>query len=180
MGDTGMAASTMPAPNAVGTDTMMAAGDMMAMTAEDSAKADQQFLRKMSDHHSGLIAMTEVALNRSDSITVKRDARKLNTAQVAERDTMLNMLKTKFSDNYSPTISPQNRAMNDSLKATTDPKAFSRMFLQNVNKHHQSAIMMINNFMPLLKTPQLRTMAARMKRDQTAEIQKFTAELKQM
>lgn len=181
MADTAaMSATTMPTAGMSATDTGMGAGNMMVMTAEDSSKADQQFLRKMSDHHTGMIAMTDVALGRSDGITVKDDAQKLKTAQVAEVDTMLKMLKTKFSDSYTPTVSAMNQAMVDSLKGTADPQAFSRMFLQNIINHHQMAIAMINNFMPLLETPQLRTMAARMKRDQTAEIAKFTAEVKAM
>lgn len=135
---------------------------------------DQDFLRMMSDHHKGLIAMVHPTMEgKVASAAVRADARKLDKAQDAELDTMVTMLEKGFKDPYGPKVTPDNRAMADSLAQQTSAAAYDRTFYQNVIAHHKEAVGMIDQALPKLTRPDLKAMAQRMKTDQTREIAEF-------
>ena len=153
---------------------------MTSMPAEDrphmrmTGNADQDFLRMMSDHHRGLIAMSHLSTegDKKGSAQAQADAKKLDTKQDAELDSMTTMLEQQFKDKYEPMIMPSNQAMVDQLKSQSGA-AYDRTFYQNVVKHHQQAIKMIDEFSPKLQNAQIKRMAERMKEDQQREIREF-------
>ena len=153
---------------------------MTSMPAEDrphmrmTGNADQDFLRMMSDHHRGLIAMSHLSTegDKKGSAQAQADAKKLDTKQDAELDSMTTMLEQQFKDKYEPMIVPSNQAMIDQLKSQSGA-AYDRTFYQNVVKHHQQAIKMIDEFSPKLQNAQIKRMAERMKEDQQREIREF-------
>ena len=161
-------------------DSMANMPGMMSMPPEDRAQMrmtgnpDQDFLRMMSDHHKGLIAMAHLSTEgeKKGSAAAQADARKLDTKQEAELDTMQTMLTRQFEDSYDPKIMPSNQAMVDQLKGQSGA-AFDRTFYNNVVMHHQQAIRMIDEFLPKLKDAKIRQMAERMKRDQQRELPEF-------
>ena len=138
-----------------------------------TGNADQDFLRMMSDHHKGLIEMAHLTMeDKRAAAPVQADAEKLDGIQDAELDSMVTKLEGQFKDPYSPRMMPSNQAMLDDLKAQSAP-SFARTFYQNVVKHHQEAIKMIDQSMPTMKDAAVRAMAERMKRDQTREIAEY-------
>lgn len=153
---------------------------MSSMPAEDrphmrmTGNADQDFLRMMSDHHKGLIAMAHLSAegDRKGSPAVRADAQKLDKKQDAELDQMVTKLETQFKDKYDPMIMPSNQAMVDQLKPQSG-SAYDRTFYQNVVKHHQQAIKMVDEFSPKLQDADLKKMAQRMKDEQQREITEF-------
>lgn len=151
---------------------------MSRMSGMDSARnPDQQFLRMMSDHHEGLRLMAHDALGRK-GVTVKVEAQKMDKEQDAELNRMLSMLKTEFNDAYTPKVMPNNQEMANSLKQKSGA-AYDTTFRENVIKHHQEALQMIDEFLPQLTRQELKQMAEKMKAAQTREITKLKQELGQ-
>lgn len=151
---------------------MPAMGAMAPITGD----ADHDFLRMMSDHHKGMIAMAHPTIELKENVSVKNDARKLDEAQDAEIKTMLAMLSRQYRDAYTPRATPDDQAMAAELngKSGTD---YSRTFLRNTIAHHQQAIKMIDEYLPKGRNTELKRMAAKMKADQSKEITEFEKKL---
>ena len=150
-------------------------GNMSGM-ANMTGDPDRDFLRMMSDHHKGLIAMAHQAKERSNIGTASSDATKLDTKQDAELDTMVTMLEQDYKDPYAPKIIPDNQAMLDSL-TPKQGKAYERTFYENVIKHHREAVAMIDNYLPKAKKPSVKQMAERMRAEQMREIDELQRKL---
>ncbi len=172
------AAASVPAAAAsdsgTGMSGMSASGNMQGMPGM-SGNADQDFLRMMSDHHKGLIALAHLTKDRRQGTAVA-DAKKLDAAQDAELDHMVTMLETDFKDAYSPRVLPAHQAMVDQLK-TKSGVDYDRAFYQNVIAHHQEAVTMIDGYLPRAKNAMLKPMAEKMKADQSKEIADFKLKL---
>jgi len=174
--DTGGASA---AAVAMGGDTGMAGMDSkMAGTNRPPARdANHEFLRMMTDHHEGLVVMASAAMTKATRPGTQADAHQLHTKQAAERDTLLAKIRSAYNETHTPTVMPDNRAMNDSLQQKSGA-AYDRDFYRNVIAHHRQAIQMIDQFMPRLTDPQLRQMAEKMRRDQTREITEFERKMR--
>ena len=144
-----------------------------------SGNPDQDFLRMMSDHHKGLIAIVHATVDSKKKVGVMAIAKKLDTEQDAELDTMSTMLEKTFKDPYAPKIAPEHQAMVDGLSGLTGA-AYDKAFLQDIIKHHESAIPMIDAYLPQAKNQQVKAMAERMKAAQTKEIADFKKKLGDM
>lgn len=150
-------------------------GSMKNMTGDP----DRDFLRMMSDHHKGMIAMAHPTIDSKEKLSVKDDARKMDKAQDTEIETMISMLSKQWKDDYTPSISASNQKMVDELK-TKSGADYSRTFLKNVIAHHGEAIEMIDAYLPTAKNPDVKQMAEKMKADQTREISDFRQKLKNL
>ena len=181
------AAACSPRPDARGNASESASDTMSSRMPQDSAMGDmggmdnisnpdQQFLRMMSDHHLGILLMAHDAEKKGRA--VKAEAQKIDAAQDAELNKMVAMLETDFKDQYTPKVTPDNQAMAEVLKQKAGA-AYDTTFRENVIKHHQEALTMIDQFLPKLTRPDLKQMAEKMKADQTREIAKFKRELRQ-
>lgn len=160
----------------------MAGGDMgnmgnmegmsggMAGMANMTGDPDRDFLRMMSDHHSGLIAIAHLGKEGSKATaTAKAEARKMDAKQDAELEKMQGMLSKTYSDSYEPKVMPSHKMMVDELEPLNG-KAFDRRFYENVIAHHREAIMMVDKYLPTAKAADVKAMAEKMKADQTKEI----------
>jgi len=140
---------------------------------------DRDFLRMMSDHHKGLVAMVHPTLDKKENLAVKGDARKMDKAQDAELDKMITMLDQQFKDAYTPSVMPDNQRMVDELNGKSGAD-YSRTFLKNVIAHHQQAIKMVDDYLPKAKNAQVKAMAEKIKSDQTREIAALQKKLSAM
>ena len=140
----------------------------MAMTGDP----DRDFLRMMSDHHKGLVEMAHMTKEQKPASSAVPDATKLDTKQDAELDKMQTMLEKTFKDPYTPKVTADNQAMADQLRGKTGPD-YARTFYQNIVKHHQQALTMIEEYLPKSKNATVKQMAEKMKTDQTKEIAEF-------
>ena len=150
-------------------------GNMGSMAPMGGATGDpdRDFLRMMSEHHKGMIAMAHLTIEeKKGSAGTQADAEKLDTKQDAELDSMVTKLEQQYKDAYDPKIMPDNQKMVDELKPLTGA-AYDRMFYHHVVQHHQQATQMIDHHVPMLKDAKIKAMAERMKRDQTREIEEF-------
>lgn len=167
---TSAATASTPAPMAV--DTGMGNMPGMDMTGD----ADHDFLRMMADHHKGLILMVHQTVDRKDKLGVMAIARRLDTEQDAELDGMTTMLEKDFNDPYAPKVMPEHQAMADELKGKSGAD-YDGAFLQNIVKHHEEAIKMIDEYLPEAKAASVKSMAEKMKGAQSKAIAEFKAKL---
>jgi len=137
---------------------------------------DRDFLRMMSDHHKGLIAMVHPTLDSKEKLSIKGDAAKMDKKQDAELDKMITMLDQQYKDAYTPSVMPDNQRMVDGLAGKSGVD-YSRTFLQNVITHHKQAIKMVDEYLPKARNPQVKAMAEKMKSDQGKEIADFQKKL---
>lgn len=142
---------------------------MGASASTGALSADQQFLRSMSDHHKGLIAIVHEAVDRKEPLTVRSEATELDAKQDVELDQMVTMLEQHYHDAYAPKITANNKAMLDSLTPKTGA-AYDRAFREDVIRHHRDGIAMIDQFTPRLTDPKLKSMAETMKANQQRDI----------
>ena len=153
-------------------------GDMSSM-AGMTGDADHDFLRMMSDHHKGLIALAHEAKDRPKPSATIADGQKLDAKQDAELDRMVTLLETDFKDPYAPKVMPEYKAMHDALESKSGTE-FDRTFYQSVVAHHQQALTMIDAYLPKAKNPAIRKMAETMKADQAREIREFQQKLSKL
>ena len=147
---------------------MGAMGQMKNMTGDP----DRDFLRMMSEHHKGLILLAHMTKERKEGGSAVTDADKLDAAQDKEIDQMQTMLEKDFKDPYAPKVPPENQAMADELKTKTG-KEYDRTFYQDIIKHHQGALTMVDEYLPKSRNATVKQMAEKMKADQTKEIADF-------
>ena len=139
---------------------------------EMTGDADRDFLRMMSDHHKGMILMAHMTKDRREGGSSVADARKLDAAQDAELDRMMTMLEKDYKDAYAAKVMPDNQAMADELKGKSGAD-YERTFYQNVIKHHEQAIRMVDAYLPKSKSAAVKQMAEKMKADQAKEVAEF-------
>lgn len=175
--DTGQAmtgAASGPADTAMGS---MAGMDQSAMTSTPAKDADQEFVRMMVDHHQGMIVLADTALARNPSAQVRTDAREMRQKQLAEQKKMIDMLKRDYAEDKMPMVMASNARMISDVSSKTGAD-LDRSFRSNVIAHHEEALKMVRDFEPRFTKPAVRTMATKMKADQTKEIAKLKAEMK--
>lgn len=151
--------------------------NMAGMDRGPATDANHEFLRKMSDHHQGLIVMMDAAMERASSAGAKADAKKLHAKQHEEQKQMLGMITSAYSETYTPMEMPSSKAMNDSLQQKSGAE-YDRDMYRHVIMHHQEGIKMMDEFLPKLTRADLRQMVQKMKADQTREIAEFERRLK--
>ena len=174
--DTTSAATTTSArPAAMPSDTMAGKAGMQGMTAT-TGDPDHDFLRMMSDHHEGLIALAHMTKDRGDAGVAAIAAKKLDASQDAELDKMMTMLEKHYKDPYAPKVTAEHQAMADELK-TKSGKEYDRTFLQDAIKHHEEALRMIDDYLPKSTKPGLKGMAEQMKADQARQIELLKGQL---
>lgn len=141
-------------------------------TRAPARDAEQEFLRMMSDHHEGLIQMATTAMSKAIAPATQSDARRVHTKQLEEQKQMIAMLQDSYDETLTPTTTPSNKPMIDSLEAKSGAE-YDRAFYASMVAHHREAIRMVDDMLPRLTRADLRQMAEKMKSDQQREITEF-------
>jgi uncharacterized protein (DUF305 family) len=162
-----------PGMSAAPTPVTPAAPDSAATAMGRAAPKDsnQAFLRMMSDHHEGLVAMSDSAQARLQGATAVQDADRLGRKQKAEQKEMLGMLARQYGDSVRPMILPSNRTMIDSVTAARGPAA-DTVYYRQVVAHHREGVGMAEAMLPHL-TGETRRMAEKAVAEQRREIREF-------
>ena len=146
--------------------------DMGAMNRGAPRDSNQAFLRMMSDHHEGLVAMADSAMPRLQGATARADAQKMRQKQDEEQNRMLLMLSRQYSDSVTPMIMPSNRTMMDSVLGASQGAEADRVFYRQVIAHHREGIHHAEMHLPHL-TGEVKQMAERMRSEQQREIREL-------
>jgi uncharacterized protein (DUF305 family) len=142
-----------------------------AMASRPAPKdSNQSFLRMMSDHHQGLVAMSDTAMAKLGA-SAKSDAQKLRTDQKKEQDHMLQMLRSDYQDSVTPMILPSNQTMISTVAQSSASDA-DRVYYQQVIAHHREGVQMIDKMLPHL-TGMSKDMASTSRTKQQREIAEF-------
>lgn len=155
-------------------DSGMAGMDHGAMPMNNgpAKDADHEFLRKMSDHHEGLLAMMNGAMAKATSAAAKADARALHDKQRMEKDQMVGLIKSAYGETYTPMEMQSAKMMTADLDQKSGA-AYDRAMYGHVVMHHQEALKMIDDFLPRIQKAEVKRMAEKMRVDQAREIQDF-------
>ncbi|HKH93161.1 MAG TPA: DUF305 domain-containing protein [Gemmatimonadaceae bacterium] len=162
--------------NPIDTGMTTSGHDMAGMNhgamANRSAPRDsnQSFLRMMSDHHQGLVAMSDTAMGKLGA-AARADAQKLRTDQKKEQDHMLQMLRSDYKDSVTPMILPSNQTMISTVAQAGSGDA-DRVYYQQVIAHHREGVQMIDQMLPHL-TGMSKDMASTSRTKQQREIAEF-------
>jgi uncharacterized protein (DUF305 family) len=124
----------------------------------------------MSDHHQGLVAMSDTAMGKLGA-AAKSDAQKLRADQKQEQDHMLQMLRSNYKDSVTPMILPSNQAMISTVAKAASGDA-DRVYYQRVIAHHREGVRMIDRMLPHL-TGMSKDMASTSRTEQQREIAAF-------
>ena len=162
-----VARSTPDSGTEMNADAMRAGAAAVARTPP--ADSNQAFLRSMSDHHQGLVAMVDSAIEQLGS--ARTDADTLRQKQRRGRDDMMQILNTEYDDPITPSIMPSNRGMIEAV-VRAPAAEIDRAFYRQTVAHHREGVRMIDRFMPFL-SGRPKTMATNMRAEQQREIAAF-------
>jgi len=164
------------------TDTTAGAGATTSVASQTPAsptatrpaatEPEHDFLRKMIDHHEGLIQMATAAMTKGSNPTTQGDAHNLHTKQADEQKKMIADVQAKYGETVTPMIMPQHKAMADSL-ATKTGADYDRTFYRLTVQHHREGVQMVDEMLPRFTKADVRQMAEKMKADQQKEITEF-------
>ena len=143
-------------------------------TASRPAPTDPEhdFLRKMIDHHEGMIQMATAAMTKGASPSTQGDAHNVHTKQADEQKQMIADVQSKYGETVTPMIMPAHKAMADSL-ATKTGAEYDRTFYRLTVQHHREGVQMVDEMLPRFTKADVRQMAEKMKADQQKEITEF-------
>jgi len=145
--------------------------------------ADEAFIKDMAPHHSGALAMAELAPTRAGNADVKAIAAKISGAQEPEIERMKAMAKAWKVDlagggGHSMGSTGGGKSMGDDDVAALTPltgAAFDKEFLTRMIAHHTSAIMMSQTELADGENPQGKELAEQIIAAQMTEIAQMTA-----
>ena len=126
----------------------------------------------MIDHREALVQMAAAATMKAASARTRSDARAVHARQMAERDSMIIVVRAGYAERYDPRISENRRIQNDSLQRLSGSD-YDRAFYTLVVRHHAEGIARIDAMTPRLTREDLRGLAALMKADEQREIARF-------
>ena len=161
------------------TDTTASANAATGNTAQASGvndagrpaprDAEHDFLRKMIDHHEGLIPMATAAMTKASKSSTQGDAHNMHTKQADEQKKMIADVQSQYGETVTPMVMPAHRAMADSL-ATKTGAEYDRTFYRLVIQHHREALQMVDEMLPRFTKADVKAMAEKMRADQQKEI----------
>ena len=126
----------------------------------------------MIDHREALIRMSAAAMTKASHARTRTDARAVHARQMAERDSMIILVRAVYSERYDPAVSEQRRIQNDSLQRLAG-SSYDRAFYDLVVRHHLEGIARIDSMAPRLSREDVRRLAALVRSDEQNEIAKF-------
>ena len=139
---------------------------------------DQDFANTMISHHQEAIDMSEVEMSKGTDSQVKGWAQNIITAQKAEIDHLQQVVKNYKSsgkameEDHNELKGSMDKMMNDmmAMKMTGN---LDNDFVTMMIMHHESAVTMANAELSKGKNAELKKMAQKIVKDQTAEIKEF-------
>ncbi len=144
---------------------------MTALRELSGKDFDIAFMSQMITHHQGAIDMAEQTLKVAKHPETKQEAQKVVDAQTKEIAQMEGWLRDWY--NTAP-LKEQQDLMHKDMAAMMDMQIEDdHMFFDMMIPHHEGAVEMSQLAVEKSQRQELKDMAAKMKQDQTAEIQKY-------
>ena len=181
-------------PGAPGDPTRpVAAGDVAGSPAPAYTEADVAFIRGMLPHHAQALEMTALVPSRTASEAIRRLAERIEVSQTDEIAMMRRWLESRGLEAPEAGMHPHHAAGDehalmpgmltreelDRLAAASGPE-FDRLFLEFMIRHHQGALVMVEE---LFSSPgggqagEMFQIASEIAADQQIEIERMRAML---
>lgn len=152
-------------------DMAMGTEGMTALRELNGQEFDIAFMSQMIAHHQGAIDMAEQTLKVAQHPETKQEAQKVIDAQSKEIAQMEGWLKDWY--NTAP-LKEQQELMHKDMSAMMGMQIKDdHMFFDMMIPHHEGAVEMSQLAVEKSQRQELKDLAAKMKQDQTAEIQKY-------
>lgn len=158
-------------------DMAMGTEGISALRELNGKDFDVAFMSQMITHHQGAIDMAEQTLKVAQKPATKQEAQKVIDAQTKEIAQMEGWLKDWY--NTAPVKEQQDLMHKDMAAMMGMPIQDDNMFFGMMIPHHEGAVEMSQMAVEKSQRQELKDMAAKMKQDQTAEIQKYQELAKQ-
>lgn len=137
---------------------------------------DYVFLSEMVEHHAGGVQMSQATLKHAKTAEVKEAARKVIREQTKESGQMIRWAKAwagkapdpKLRQLVRTEMRPMMQAFQKDCRQDCD-----HAFLKHMKMHHQEGIHMAEMAREKAAHAELRQLAEKMVRSQTAEVEKF-------
>ena len=154
--------------------------------------ADIKFMQGMVGHHSQAIEMTDLLATRTASADMKKLAQRISISQIDEIKMMQEWLRQrgqqvptgKEHHTHGAALMPGMLTDDEMAQlAGSKGKAFDRLFLASMIKHHQGALTMVSDLLATPGAAQDSTVfafASDVEADQSAEIARMAGMLKEL
>jgi len=137
---------------------------------------EQSFLQQMIQHHQSAIDMAKMVKDHTKRTELQQLADKIMTSQQQEIDKMTGWLKDWFQASPKPvaneTADKEMKAHMPMLSGKHDAD-FDKAFLQMMPEHHHMAVEMAEQVAKKGTHAELKELAAKMAKDQSAEIKQM-------
>ena len=152
--------------------------DAMNATLEPlkGAEFEQSFLQQMIQHHRGAIEMAKMVKDHTKRAELQQLAEKIITSQQQEIDKMTGWLKDWYQASPKPVANETaDKEMKPHMAMLKDKRDadFDKAFLQMMPEHHHMAVEMAEQVQKKGTHAELKEMAAKMAKDQSAEIKQL-------
>lgn len=143
---------------------------------------DVAFIKDMTPHHAGALAMAELAPTRASNVQVKALAERIVAAQDPELQLMQQMATAwgVTVDRAAAGMSGMDMGSDATALQPLSGAAFDRAFLTAMTAHHSGALTMAQTELASGDNPQAKELANAIVAAQTAEIAEMTSLLKQV
>jgi len=140
------------------------------------AEFEQSFLQQMIQHHQSAIDMAKMVKDHTKRTELQQLADKIMTSQQQEIDKMTGWLKDWFQASPKPvaneTADKEMKAHMPMFNGKHDAD-FDKAFLQMMPEHHHMAVEMAEQVEKKGTHGELKELAAKMAKDQSAEIKQM-------
>lgn len=176
--------STTASPNSPSASASTTAGSTALGIDATHNDADVTFINDMAPHHSGAIAMAQLAAGQAGSAQVKDLARRISAAQGPEIEQMKAMAaawKVTLNTDAGAMTGMGGMSNSGSDVGALTPltgAAFDKEFLTQMTAHHMSAVMMAQTETAQGTNPQAKQLASSIITAQQREIAEMAGLLK--
>ena len=138
------------------------------------ASPDAAFLTELSNHHEGLVLLAMTAMNNTSREATRAEAHRIHLSRMAERDSMVALLRVEFAVQHTPRVSPAHIVRADSIPGL-DGEARDVMFYRLLVRHHEEGLRIIRQYLPQLQDARVRRLAERLKAEKEESIARYLA-----
>jgi len=129
--------------------------------------SEKDFIKEMIPHHQEAVTTSKYVLSKYPNTKIKEFLENVIKIQTAEIETMKTWYKQWFNEDYVD-AGTYVQMMTD-LELYTDAQ-LETQYITGMISHHEAAIMMARNLMPIVKHEELRSMANSILSTQSQEI----------
>ena len=140
------------------------------------AEFEQSFLEQMIQHHGTAIEMAKMVNDHTKRPELRQLADKIIASQQAEIDQMTGWLKEWFKVSPKPVANEaadKEMKMHMPMLSEKHDADFDKAFLQMMPQHHHMAVEMAEQAETKSTHPELKELASKIAKDQTAEIKQM-------